>query len=126
MAGLLAGFVSLHLVQSAVSTRWSQAWGWLIAVVVLGLSGFGVYLGRFARYNSWDVLTRPRALVYDVGSSVGPSGGGRAVLVTALRRLGGQMDMSRRDVFDSAAFDVRVEQTDAGFVAMLAPAPKAG
>lgn len=50
----------------------------------------------------------------------------QAVLVTALRRLGGQMDMSRRDVFDSAAFDVRVEQTDAGFVAMLAPAPKAG
>lgn len=50
----------------------------------------------------------------------------QAVLVTALRRLGGQMDMSRRDVFDSAAFDVRVEQTEAGFVAMLAPAPKAG
>jgi uncharacterized membrane protein len=84
VAGLLAGFVSLHLVQSAVGVRWSRAWGWVVAVTVLGLSGFGVYLGRFARYNSWDVLTRPRSLLYDVGSSVGPSGGGRAVVVTAL------------------------------------------
>lgn len=47
----------------------------------------------------------------------------QALLVTAMRRLGGPVDVSARDVFDSAAFDVRVEQTDAGFVAMLAPAP---
>lgn len=84
VAGLLAGFVSLNLVQSAISVRWSRVWGWVVAVVVLGLTGFGVYLGRFARSNSWDVLTQPRSLLYDVGSSVGPQGDGRAVVVTAL------------------------------------------
>jgi uncharacterized membrane protein len=84
VAGLLAGFVSLHLVQLAITSRWGRAWGWVVAITVLGLSGFGVYLGRFARYNTWDVLTRPRSLLYDVGAAVSPTDNSRAVVVTAL------------------------------------------
>jgi uncharacterized membrane protein len=84
VAGLLAGFVSLHLVQGAVSRIWGVAAGWVVAVAVLGLSGFGVYLGRFARYNSWDLLTRPRTLLYDVRSAVDPTADGRAIVVTVL------------------------------------------
>jgi uncharacterized membrane protein len=77
VAGLLAGFVSLHLMQGAVARLWGAVAGWLTAVAVLGLSGFGVYLGRFVRYNSWDVLTRPRTLLY-------PASDRRAIAVTAL------------------------------------------
>ena len=44
----------------------------------------------------------------------------------ALRRLGCPVDVSARDVFDSAAFDVEVEQTEGGFVAMLKPAGNKG
>ena len=55
-----------------------------MAVSVLGLSGFGVYVGRFARFNSWDVLTRPRTLLYDIGSTVTVEDTPRAVVVTAL------------------------------------------
>lgn len=84
IAGLLAGFVSLHLVQAAVSRRRGAAWGWVMAVTVLGLSGFGVYVGRFARFNSWDLLTRPRAFLYDIGSTVTVDDTPRAVVVTAL------------------------------------------
>ena len=84
VAGLLAGFVSLHLVQGAVRTRWGDAWGWVVAVTVLGLSGFGVYLGRFARNNSWDLLTRPRSLLYEVQAAVPATGNTRPVVVTVL------------------------------------------
>ncbi|MFN8053622.1 MAG: DUF1361 domain-containing protein [Acidimicrobiales bacterium] len=66
LAGLLAGFASLRMVQQIVSASFHRAWGWIVTLGVLGISGFGIYLGRFARYNSWDVLSRPRTLLYDV------------------------------------------------------------
>ena len=37
--------------------------GWVFAVGSLVLSAVGVYLGRFPRFNSWDVLTDPSGLV---------------------------------------------------------------
>ena len=37
--------------------------GWVFAVTALLLSAIGVYLGRFPRFNSWDVLTDPSGLV---------------------------------------------------------------
>ena len=35
-------------------------------LTMLALGTFGIYLGRFARWNSWDVLVRPDGLVSDV------------------------------------------------------------
>ncbi|MFN8053381.1 MAG: DUF1361 domain-containing protein [Acidimicrobiales bacterium] len=68
LAGLLVGFVSLRMVQLIISASFQRAWGWIVSIGVLVLSGFGIYLGRFARYNSWDILTSPRSLLYDVRS----------------------------------------------------------
>jgi uncharacterized membrane protein len=42
------------------------ALSWVFALGVLGLSGFGIYLGRFQRWNSWDVLLSPAALLADI------------------------------------------------------------
>ena len=66
--GLLLGFVSLHLVQRAVRERVGAAAGWVAVVLVLGLSGFGISLGRFERWNSWDLFVRPATLLADVAS----------------------------------------------------------
>lgn len=35
-------------------------------VFILFLSGFGVYLGRFLRYNSWEILSHPKYLITDI------------------------------------------------------------
>lgn len=65
---LSLGFQSLRQVQRWVSLRWNPQVGWCTTVAVLGLSGFGVYLGRFLRWNSWDILHRPHKLLGDVFS----------------------------------------------------------
>lgn len=57
--GLVLGFVSLFLVQVVVTGRYGRLAGWGVAWVALALSGVGVYLGRFERWNSWDVVTEP-------------------------------------------------------------------
>jgi uncharacterized membrane protein len=66
--GLLLAFVSLHLVQHAVRERFGDAWGWATVVVVLWLGGFGVSIGRFQRWNSWDLFSQPITLLADVTS----------------------------------------------------------
>jgi uncharacterized membrane protein len=58
--GLLLGFASLYLMH----VIWQRALGavlaWILVAASLALASFGVYLGRFLRFNSWDSLVRPR------------------------------------------------------------------
>ena len=66
--GFLIGFLSMYLMQSVVADRLGKMAGWLFIVVVAGLSGFGrIYLGRFLRWNSWDILMHPMGVSHDIG-----------------------------------------------------------
>lgn len=64
--GLVTGFVSLRWMQALVARRVGTWGGRLFVLAALGLAGFGVYLGRFRRWNSWDVVTDPMALLRDI------------------------------------------------------------
>lgn len=61
--GLLLGMASLLLVHDVVGARFGSLAGWVLALGSLALSSLGIYLGRFPRFNSWDVLTNPEGLV---------------------------------------------------------------
>jgi uncharacterized membrane protein len=63
VTGLLLGLASLTTMQQMVSRRYGARVGWLFAMSSLALAGFGIYLGRFLRWNSWDALTSPLALL---------------------------------------------------------------
>jgi uncharacterized membrane protein len=63
---LMVGFVSLADMQRLIRERFNAATGWLFACVALALGSFGIYLGRFLRWNSWDILTEPKQLAWDI------------------------------------------------------------
>ena len=59
LAGCFAGIVSLKAMHDLVRRARGALTGWLFVSAVAILSGFGIYLGRFERWNSWDLLVQP-------------------------------------------------------------------
>ncbi|MFT3706911.1 MAG: DUF1361 domain-containing protein [Archangium sp.] len=61
--GCAVGWDSLAQVHGELQKRIGEKWAALgIATVVL-LTGVGVFLGRFERLNSWEIVTDPRQVV---------------------------------------------------------------
>jgi uncharacterized membrane protein len=65
-AGCLLGVSSLYMMQRMVRARMGAAASWAFVLTCCGLSGLGVYLGRFLRWNSWDVLFSPHDLAHEL------------------------------------------------------------
>jgi len=64
--GLLLGIISLYEVHRFIAKQWSRLAGWMIVIICIILSGLGVYIGRFLRWNSWDIVTQPFELIHDL------------------------------------------------------------
>ncbi len=62
-AGLLAGFLALHVVHRLAEARWGAVVAWAGAVCVVVASSAAIFVGRYAQWNSWDLLVRPHAVV---------------------------------------------------------------
>ena len=54
--GLFLGMISLFMMQEIVRREFGRWSGWGFVLLVTGLTAIGVYMGRFLRWNSWDVL----------------------------------------------------------------------
>ena len=64
--GLMLGLASLYEVQLFLQKHWSKTISWLFIMFVLPLSGLGIFIGRYLRWNSWDILTDPFGLFQDL------------------------------------------------------------
>jgi uncharacterized membrane protein len=60
--GLLLGMVSLFLMQEIIRREIGRWAGWAFVAAAAGLSSAGVYMGRFLRWNSWDLLRDPTGI----------------------------------------------------------------
>lgn len=68
--GSFLGLVSLYLMQELVRRTFGSVASWLFVAGVLLLNGFGIYFGRFLRWNSWDVVTQPSRLVWELADGL--------------------------------------------------------
>ncbi|WP_051318132.1 DUF1361 domain-containing protein [Cohnella thermotolerans] len=72
--GLLLGYLSMFHFHSLIRVYAGSFAGWLFIVVVSFLGGFGIYLGRVIRLNSWDALFSPFRLLDGVRAGLGHNG----------------------------------------------------
>jgi uncharacterized membrane protein len=64
--GLLLFYLSIRDIKGILQTFLNKKKVNYIITIVIFLTGFGVYLGRFLRYNSWEVLSNPKYLFIDI------------------------------------------------------------
>lgn len=72
--GMLLGVISLYLMQDIIVRSFGRLAGWVFVFVISALSSFGIYIGRFVRLNSWDILQNPAETAQEIlGIVIDPS-----------------------------------------------------
>lgn len=64
--GLLAGILSVRRMEKIVHIIWGTRHELIFLAPVMFLNALGIFIGRYLRYNSWDVITNPFRLVMDI------------------------------------------------------------
>jgi uncharacterized membrane protein len=68
--GFFLAIASLRTMQLLVKNYFGWFLSWLFAGAALTLAGIGIYLGRFSRWNSWDIFFSPKEILSDVAVRV--------------------------------------------------------
>jgi uncharacterized membrane protein len=72
--GMLLGLVSLYLMHDIVHRNFGRWPGWIFVMLVSSSSSAGIYIGRFLRWNSWDIIQNPSEFAMDIlGLVIDPS-----------------------------------------------------
>ncbi len=72
--GMLLGIISLYLMQDIILRTFGRVAAWIFVFAIMPLSSFGMYIGRFVRLNSWDILQDPAETAMSIlGLVIDPS-----------------------------------------------------
>ena len=66
ITGLMMAFISLYQVEIFIRKNISARHVNKLVAAALFLGSFGVYLGRFLRWNSWDIVANPVSLLLEI------------------------------------------------------------
>lgn len=64
--GLILGVLSLRRMETIICARFPFLSGLWFVVPMMGLNALGIYIGRYLRFNSWDIITDPFSLISDI------------------------------------------------------------
>ena len=68
--GLLLGVLSVRQMERIFLPRLTLTSELLFLYPVMWLNALGIYIGRYLRYNSWDIVTDPFRLLRDIATMV--------------------------------------------------------
>lgn len=88
LTGLLIGYASLVLVHRELRQRLNARSANTIVAIILLACSFAIYLGRYMRWNTWDVIINPIGLLANVVDSIIVPQEGSPVLQTTLLFFG--------------------------------------
>jgi len=87
--GLLLGYMSLREVQLFLQKRFRPLWTWLLISGAIVAASYGIFLGRYQRWNSWDIIAQPVDLLYDIMATItSPRALGMTLTLSAFLILG--------------------------------------
>lgn len=65
-SGVVVGFTSQYLIHRQLIKRFQSRVAGLVMAATLLVCSFAIYFGRDLRWNSWDILTNPGGLLFDL------------------------------------------------------------
>lgn len=68
--GFIAGYIGVYLVHRELNRRLSAVKAYAVIAGVFLLCSYAIYLGRILRWNTWDALFQPAALLFDISDTL--------------------------------------------------------
>lgn len=69
-AGHFIGLASMWLIQRCVAQVWGRLAARILVALAILLAGFGIYLGRFSRLNSWDLVFSAELVISETAEAL--------------------------------------------------------
>jgi uncharacterized membrane protein len=60
--GIVLGIVSIRRTEIILESITGRSFSLFIIFIVMWLNAFGIYIGRYLRFNSWDIIAQPFSL----------------------------------------------------------------
>lgn len=118
--GVALGFRSMGDIHELARRRWGGRAAWVLVTGLWFACAYGMYLGRFVRWNSWDVLHQPDAIAaFALNTLRAPAAHPRVVGVTLL--FGGLLTLAYITVRAHVAWVQSVSETPRARVGDAAP-----
>lgn len=82
--GFIAGYISVYMIHCQLLKRIYYRYAHVIIAMIFVLCGFAIYMGRYLRWNSWDIVSRPAGILFDLSSTIVSPSSHPGVLQTTL------------------------------------------
>jgi len=68
--GYVVGFISLYIIHNSLMKKYKRIASWVFVSIIHLLTGFAIYIGRFNRWNSWDIILHPTNIITILQKSI--------------------------------------------------------